>query len=835
MKISYLLLSVAPFALLSPAHADVASAAAVRSAQQDDGASAKNVNEDSVSTGVARARDRLDSATSTSSLKQSEIDKIGARSLGELFRSIPGMRAEAAGGEGGASLTIRGLPLALGGSKFLQLQEDGLPTLEFGDIAFATADMFLRADLSLAQIDSIRGGSASTFASNSPGGIINLISKTGEVEGGSIQATAGLDYETYRMDFNYGAKLSDSLRFNIGGFYRQGEGPRAVGYDGFKGGQVKLNVTKAFDGGYIRFFGKYLDDQSPYYGAAPVLVTGSDSNPTYQALPNFDTRNDTLNTRNFMSNVALGRNNTLERTSVRGQHATSKSFGVETQFEISDWTITEKFRFSSNGGSYFAPYIAPIPGATGDAQTVGNSILADASRGLAVPFTGPARLTYATGPNAGQAYTANGLLAKVTNQNVQLDNLDYVVNDLRASRVWEVGNADLTTTLGFYKSSQNVKSTWSWSSTLMEIAGNGAANLINVASANNTPITQNGYYAFGAGYIGGVRHSVYDLTYGVNAPYASFNYHQGAVSVGGSIRYDYATARGQVVGSDSLPASSRYVTPGVDVNNDGVISNAETRVSYLPSTNPVPVHYNYNYVSYSTGVNWRVAEPFALFARYSKGARGNADRIMFSNYMNSTSGELARPDAAFDPVQQAEIGAKFRQNGITLNLTGFWAKTKEHNVNLDRSYRAYGLEFEGGIRKGPWNLTASATYTKAEITKDALSTTTIGHTPKHQPDLIFQALPQYSTDNFSIGASIIGTTNSYSTDANRLKMPGFTTVGAFVQYRPVERVLLSVNSNNLFNAKGYIEVDQDTIPANGIVTARAINGRTISTSVRFDF
>ena len=40
-------------------------------------------------------------------------------------------------------------------------------------------------------IETIRGGSASTFASNSPGGVINLISKTGEVEGGAAQFTEG--------------------------------------------------------------------------------------------------------------------------------------------------------------------------------------------------------------------------------------------------------------------------------------------------------------------------------------------------------------------------------------------------------------------------------------------------------------------------------------------------------------------------------------------------------------------------------------------------------------------------------------------------------------------
>ena len=38
------------------------------------------------------------------------------------------------------------------------------------------------------------------LASDSPGGVVNFISKTGEVEGGSIMASAGLQYGTKRLD-----------------------------------------------------------------------------------------------------------------------------------------------------------------------------------------------------------------------------------------------------------------------------------------------------------------------------------------------------------------------------------------------------------------------------------------------------------------------------------------------------------------------------------------------------------------------------------------------------------------------------------------------------------
>jgi len=123
---------------------------------------------------------------SVSSVSLAELEVSSPRSSAEAFRIIPGMKVESTGGEGNANIAVRGLPVASGGAKFLQIQEDGLPILQFGDIAFGNADIFLRLDSTVQTIESIRGGSASTAASNAPGGIINVISKTGTSDSGSV-------------------------------------------------------------------------------------------------------------------------------------------------------------------------------------------------------------------------------------------------------------------------------------------------------------------------------------------------------------------------------------------------------------------------------------------------------------------------------------------------------------------------------------------------------------------------------------------------------------------------------------------------------------------------
>lgn len=777
------------------------------------------------STGVAKGRDRLDSATSTSAVKGSEIEKLGARPLGDILRTMAGLRVESAIGEGNANITVRGLPLAAGGSKYMQLEEDGLPVLEFGDIFNIAADVYLRPDFNLAQIESIRGGSGSTFASNSPGGVINLISKTGETEGGAVRLTTGLDYGEKRFDFDYGGKLSDTLRFHLGGFYRAGEGPRDIGYTGFKGGQFKFNVTKQFDNGYIRLYLKLLDDRSPTFAPYFVHITGTNDNPHIANFPGFDIRKDSVLSPYVGPIVTLDGQNQLAAYPISdGQHAISKSFGVEAQFDVAGWTLSERMRYSINSGDFSRAFPSSVDTVTAFAASQGGA---------------GATATYATGPLAGQPIASgvngNGLLALYFISQTRARSLDNFTNDLRATRVWHLGHGDLTVTGGLYKASQAIHSEWLHTAVDIDVNGGGDTAMVNVIGTNGVSQTLNGYYAFSRN--GSKFRRIFDVDYDVVAPYGSINYHFGKIAIGGSLRYDFGKVRGSLYGADL--GGGRVGVISYDMNGDGVISPAETRVGWLDLTRPAPVHYNYGYLSYSTGINYRVAEPFSVFARYSKGGRANADKILFTPTVSTTDGSVANASDKYDAVDQLEGGFKLRTSNATLNATAFLAHADDHNVlngsgnRTIRTYRAYGLELEGSLRHGPFSITAGATYTKAKITEDKLDATLTGKEPRHQPAWTLEATPQFETKQFTVGANVVTITESYAQDVNQLKMPGFTVVNAFVQFRPADRIELSVNANNLFNTIGIFEINQSTMPTNGIGLARAINGRTVSASARF--
>jgi hypothetical protein len=101
---------------------------------------------ETVITGVSNPKSKLESSVSISTIRADQMWQSAPRTTAELFRAIPGIRSEASAGDGNTNITVRGVPISSGGSKYLQLQEDGLPVLQFGDIAFGTSDIFIESN-----------------------------------------------------------------------------------------------------------------------------------------------------------------------------------------------------------------------------------------------------------------------------------------------------------------------------------------------------------------------------------------------------------------------------------------------------------------------------------------------------------------------------------------------------------------------------------------------------------------------------------------------------------------------------------------------------------------
>ena len=222
-------------------------------------------------------------------------------------------------------------------------------------------------------------------------------------------------------------------------------------------------------------------------------------------------------------------------------------------------------------------------------------------------------------------------------------------------------------------------------------------------TATGQLVTQGGVYGYGARFFGNCCRRSYDVDYDTNAPFASLSYQAGALSLDGSVRYDFGSAKGEVAGSDL--GGGRIGVIAFDINGDGSIQpgtvdgtgaprpSPEQQVSVIPSP-PAPVNYDYNYLSYSVGANYRLAPELAVFGRYSRGGRANADRLLFGPAIRTSDGGIVDKSAAVDFVNQAEGGVKYRSGGVRLFATGFYAKTEEQNFEattqtfFNRKYRA---------------------------------------------------------------------------------------------------------------------------------------------------
>lgn len=763
-----------------------------------------------VVTGVVNPKTKLKSSVSITTVNAKQIEQSAPRSTAEIFRTIPGIRSESSGGEGNSNISVRGVPISSGGSKYLQIQEDGLPVLLYGDISFGTADIFTRFDRNVAKIEAIRGGSASTLSSNSPGGIINFISKTGKTEGGSMATSFGLDYNDFRTDVEYGSRIGEGLYFHVGGFYRAGEGVRSPGFTANNGGQFKFNITKEFENGSVTIYTKFLNDRAAAYMPMPIKVTGTNSDPNWDSVSGYDATTGALQSVYLSQNVGLGPDGELRRGKVAdGMHPVSKTIGASINFDLlNGWKLSNNGRFSFNNGQF----IAPFPAEVASAASIANS------------FGAGSTLSYA---NDGSAFnTANGLVARIHMFDVQLNNFNNFMNDFRITKKYD----KVGITAGYFKSIQNISMSWLWNSYLQEVSDNNP-RLINVTDASGNLLSQNGLYAYGVPYWGNCCTRNYDTQYNVSAPYANVTLDATEkLSLEGGIRYD----KGQVDGSFSGAVQTVY-----DINNDGDISTPESSVSAVDTANANAVDYSYGYVSYTLGANYLLNEQQSFFVRYSKGASAKADRILFSG-LNYLDGDKIN---SLDYLAQAEFGYKRKFSKGYLYATLFSSATTEEggfeassNSIIDNDYKSYGLELESSYDVNEdLNFRGGFTYTKAEITSGAND----GNQPRRQPKLMYNFIPTYkfSQSKNTLGLSFIGQTKAYAQDNNDLVMNGFVIVNGFVEFGLTKGLSLNVAGNNLLDTLAITESEEGSITENttNIVRARPLPGRSISMTLSYKF
>ena len=822
-----------------------------------------SVIEEIMVTGVPRGgATKLEASVSVSALPAEDMANLAPRSTAEIFRSLPGIRAESSGGGGNANMTIRGIPLATGGSKYMQIHEDGLPVTEYGDINFGNTDNWLRADWTLDRIEAIRGGSASTFASNSPGGIINMISKTGGEDAGSIGVSFGLDYDEFRTDFEYGGAISDTISYHVGGFFRDGEGVRETGFSGDSGGQIKANLTKEFDDGFLRFYLKHLDDKVTTYLPSAVEVRSGNS---FGALPGFDASSQTTHsqqTNNITTFDQFG--NPVTRAVSDGIESKVSAFGVEFEKDVTDrLTLNNKFRSSDISGGFISPFTDGFAGGTDTIANKGAALCADASvGGVSIDCSGGVIALI-----DGQAADPNQLAYTNLLFDTRIHDLGVVANDLEL--MWDNGEG-LNISGGVYFSNQAIKTSWnSWHTRMQTLDGKNSQNITYIAAgagidASGAPVDVT--LADNGALTQSVLAWNWDLEYRTVAPYLNVGFDVGdRVTIDASVRYDDVQARGQ-----RLDGCCGGNTP-YDLNGNGAVGQFEVQggvitrldsdallenpgatsagfiaggVRALNENNAAVTNVNYDAdnTSYSVGGTFLVTDDSSVFARYSDGGRAVADRLTQVGGSLNPDGSLTSTTDGFDNVQQLEIG--YKHSGSTWNFfaTLFDTVTEETQAELTsgltfvREYDATGIELEGDIDIGDYfTIRGNATWTDAEISKDLNDQSVVGNTPRRQADFIYTIIPEVQLDRIVAGLVLQGSTDFYLQDNNDLKQKGYTLVNLYANWDITDDLTAYVNVNNLTDEFVITESEEGSGAVGSIIRARPLSGRSSSIGLTYRF
>ena len=755
-------------------------AAPASSAAPSDKAKTEGLNLDTVIvTGTSSATSKMKSSISVSSISGDQITANQPQNAADVLSGIAGLFVQSSGGGGNANVSVRGMPISAGGSRYLQFQEDGLPVLLFGDIAFGNPDDFIRMDASVERVEAVRGGSAAILTTNGPGGIVNFITNTGEEQGGSIGVTTGLGFRDDRLDFSYGGKIAPKTRFFIGGHYESGQGPRVDGSSAIQGGQIKGNITQEFDDGYVRLNFKYLNDQQPMYMPAPVNVV----NGHIQTVSGVNPRTYTGYSPSLPTDSVLNNNNTSSTININnGMTTDSSAIGLETHLRLADhWVLDDKFRRAANSGQWAAwyPGSAPAPAAAGT--------------------------TYANGAQSGQAYTGLSMTSVAFDVNVK--DLGNTTNDLKLTKTFDsLAGGKLTAGAGLFLNQQNVDLVWNFNGYLTTV-GSTPAPLNNAAAG----ATSYGYEGPG---FGGCCSRDYEGTYRTASPYVFATYDAGPVTIEGGVREDNQKASGYY---NLATATS---------------TAAGAPLAYTPAA-AVPIDYALHRTEYSLGGNFQVDKNVALFARYSQGAAFNADRIMAQGPL---SGSATIP---VNTTKELEGGVKAHLGAFTGFVTFFNVKTSEFNYSATTQaaaaskYDASGVEIEAGYQAGGFHLDAGVTYTDSD-TKSSTNPTLVGLPANRQPKLIYQIGPSFETEKFGVGLNFVGVTSSKDNDTSAsptqpyVTLPGYMVTNGHVSYNWNDKTVVTLGFYNLFNRIAYTEVDSG-------YAARSLNGRVAKASLTYSF
>ncbi|MET4895884.1 TonB-dependent receptor [Sphingomonadaceae bacterium jetA1] len=403
---------------------------------------------DVIVTGSARQQRRFDVSYAVNALSQADIQKLAPKNMTDLVGTLPGIHAEATGGEVQNITRVRGIPTDRG---FLYYQQDGLPLFqELDGWFFNQGDGMNRFDLMTDRIEVVRGGPAPIYASTAAA-IANVITVTGTpTTRGKAQATLG-DTGYYRLDAYQAGPLSSDTYYAIGGFLRQHDGYRDSGFPSDRGGQIRANIKHDLANGFIKLSGQYTDDRNVFYLSIP---TNDPRDPSVSLNRYIDYFNGTLNTPalrnvNIRYRDASGVIQNQRGDLANGRHIQFGNVALDYEGDHGDLHVSAKGGLTMGKVHFDAFYSTSNPV---DATNFANGYLGTATTAFGPGVTHMGYSFAGTGGQTPYAPSADsGLVMQAQYRSIQTDFYSSQ-GDLSVTRKFDTGIGTHDIRLGTYGS-----------------------------------------------------------------------------------------------------------------------------------------------------------------------------------------------------------------------------------------------------------------------------------------------------------------------------------------------------------------------------------------------
>ena len=807
-----------------------------------------------VVSGTHNPASKLESSTAVTTFSERELQHQAPRGTAELLKGAPGFQVMSNSGEEGADVTVRGLPVAEQSSfRYVSLQEDGLPVFEASNLIFAFPDAMARLDETVARVEAVRGGSAAVFGSSTPGGIVNLISKTGGTSfAGTVRSTTGAQ-GMQRIDLNVGGPLLNEWRYNTGGYWRFDRGLRHPGFPANEGGQLRANVTRDFGSSRLRLYGKYLHERDLWYLGIPIQnyrdPEAIGGGPAIGDGTMFAAERRTLTIPDAFNPGQVVTHDLNGNTTRYGM------FGGDVQRDLAGgWTMTlrAKLLHSDNETNLMVDVADPFPIAV-------------------VGPPGPRQLRYVTtgetltDPDRVTNLNGNGLMIVQGLAFIHQPVTNGIVN-LELAR--QGARHDLTG--GVYVSAYRTRLQIVQEGVFVEVADNPRLVQVGMPGPGGEFIgltPPDGFAGYNAGFWN-LRNSTTIASLYLGDQWRATD----RLTVDLAARVDHNGSNGR---------NERPVVPGQD--EGGMVVGQEVPAGY-PAFTPTPEQsragmfgsgiyrtwdYTFGTWSASLGANYRIGERSAVYGRFSRGSRmPTPQQWTFQTTDGSqVTGDTKRGDV--ETTTQAELGVKTSAERWSLLLTGFYGTSKGMLVTLDRGQanggfaflpissdtRTFGAEIEGAL--SPFDglqLRAIATVQDPRFTRFTYDFFVPGTNPMSGPQT-----RDYSGKRLNDVASVLGDVGGtytwksaelfadyrysgkrFANRPNTVTIPSFGEVNGGVGYR-VGRTSMRLQALNLFDTQAVQQMAQRTgedilsVNADGSAVSLVTTGANAGTTTTSSF